>query len=100
MKVPRTIFNPAQSVKPDLFPCDSIMHLCMRGPQGRSLFQPCMGPGASLSCLMYVGVSRGPLPVGVGLPPEARLKQPALSAVFAACQTVWFTDFISAGAEC
>lgn len=46
---------------------------------------------------MYVGVSRGPLPVGVDLPPEARLKRPALSAVFAACQTVWFTGFISGG---
>lgn len=64
------------------------MHLCRRGPRGRSLLKPCMGPRASLSCLMYV--TRGPLPVGVGLPPEARLNRPALSAVFAACQTVWF----------
>ena len=79
-----TISDPAQSfaVKPDLFPCDSIMHLCRRGPRGRLLLQPCTGPGASLSCLMYVGVSRGPLPVGAGLPPEARLKRPrSLSCV-------------------
>lgn len=79
-----TISDPAQSVavKPDLFPCDSIMHLCRRGPRGRLLLQPCTGPGASLSRLMYVGVSRGPLPVGAGLPPEARLKRPrSLSCV-------------------
>lgn len=63
---------------------------------GTSPSKPCMGPRASLSRLMYVEVSRGPLPVGAGPPPEARLKGPALSAVFAACQTVCFTGFISA----
>lgn len=89
--------NPAQSVavKPDadLFLHDSIMHLCRQGPQGRVLFIPRMGPQASLSCLMYS--SWGPLPIGVGLPPEARLNWPAASAVFAACQAVCFTGFIS-----
>lgn len=46
---------------------------------------------------MYVSVSQGPLPVGVGLPPEARLKPGLLSQLFAACQTVWFMGFISGG---
>lgn len=63
-------------------PHDSIMHLCRPAPRGP--VQPCVSPPglAVISNVQYV--SPRPLPVGVGLPPEARLTRPAVSA---ACQT-------------
>lgn len=51
-------------------------------------------PRATLSFLIYV--SQAPLPVGVGLPPEARLSRLTDSAVFAACQPVGSAGFVSA----